>query len=485
MDKSLPDLILCPACGRSQFTLDIDRTETIHYNEGPREEVHSGVLACACGLHYPIQDFVLSFAGLFGPELRQEAEYWDRFYLWNLEHGAVGFHDLKQGFAPFMANGVREGFPYADVVDRYNVHHQVSEHPAFRSGRTLLDIGVGLGWTSLHFARSGYAVTAFDPSLGPVQAAKAYAIQQGIYIEYLCAAVGHICFRPGSFDNVTAFHSLHHIPDLRTGLVNIRSWLRPNGAIAVDEHIKNSQLARSLAAQLHEWAEREVFVHYRTISTSDLAKLPSEAHSALEDAGADQVVPLLHEMFDIEFEKERHVVLDHYALLYYLWRHKNKDAYINALDITNHLQELLRLVDPDGGEYITIIGTNDLPETASEANTFREDVEGTSLAHYTEGPSIQNSPSANAKADLIGKDLDMLPDSGISSTISQEIHNPAERTVEREIIPTEHQLWVSSLENALKDRDEEVTKLREHLRRVETGRVMRILNWLNRIIPIR
>src|SRR5579859_2126733 len=201
MHRTLLDTLRCPACGAGEWTLAVAEAATIPYPGGPRDEVRTGTATCACGRQYPIQEFVLSLAALFPADLQREAAFWDRFYLWNLAHGAVGFHDLRRGFAPFLAQGVTEAFPDAATIDRYDVHYQVAEHPLLRAGQTLLDVGVGLGWTSIHFARAGYQVTAFDPSLGPVQAAKAYAIGAGLPIEYLCAAMGYVAFRPGSFDN--------------------------------------------------------------------------------------------------------------------------------------------------------------------------------------------------------------------------------------------------------------------------------------------
>jgi 2-polyprenyl-3-methyl-5-hydroxy-6-metoxy-1,4-benzoquinol methylase len=416
------------------------------YLDGAREEVRHGKLSCGCGRHYPISEFVLSFAGLFPPELEREASFWDRFYMWHLEQGAKGFHDLQRGFAPFMAHGVKETFPYADTIDRYDVHQQVAGHPLLRRGRTLLDMGVGLGWTSLHFAGSGYAVTAFDPSLRPVQAAKSYAVEQGVFIEYICAAVGYINFRPGSFDNVTAFHSLHHVPDLDAGLSDVRNWLRPGGCLAVDEHITNSKLAGAIGGELHKWAGREIFPQYQTISKEDLATLPSEPHSAFEDAGAGQIVPLVHRMFSVKYEKARHVVLDHYPLLYYLWKGKKQEAFLNALEIANHLQEILRLVDPDGGEYVTLIATND---TAIEE-------------------------SANVDV-TITKDRVAMEESADISTRSAELDSLMTRQLDLEAAFAQQRAWARELEAAVHQRDEEIATLRDHLKRMQSGRVMRLL----------
>jgi 2-polyprenyl-3-methyl-5-hydroxy-6-metoxy-1,4-benzoquinol methylase len=310
---------------------------------------------------YPVRDYVLSLAQLFPEDLQREAAFWDRFYVWNIEHGAEGFHDLKRGFAPFVAQGVAERFPFADTIERYDAHNLVSRHPIFRAGKRLLDLGVGPGWTSVHFAREGYSVTAVDPSFGPLVAAKKYAIEQGLHIEFVCTAVGHIDFEPSSFDNVAAFHSLHHVPDVRTALVQVSRWLRPGGGLGIDEHIANSALARALGAELHCWAVEHVFPRYRTISDAELSELPIEPHSAMEDAGADQIVPLVREMFDVAYEKQRHVVLDHYPLLYYLWKGKDPNSYAYSLEIANQIQELLRLVDPDGGEYVTVVAANRAP----------------------------------------------------------------------------------------------------------------------------
>ncbi|HET9495030.1 MAG TPA: class I SAM-dependent methyltransferase [Chloroflexia bacterium] len=358
MERSLLERVRCPACGTRRWRIDRPETANVRYASGPVEEIARADVACDCGRVYPVRDYVLSLAQVFREELQREAAFWDRFYVWNIDHGADGFHDLKRGFAPYVAQGVAERFPFADTIERYDAHNLVARHPIFRAGKRLLDVGVGPGWTSIHFAREGYEVTAFDPSFGPLVAAKKYAIEQGLHVEYLCAAVGYVDFEDGVFDNVAAFHSLHHVPDVRTALNQMSRWLRPGGGLGIDEHIANSALARALGAELHRWAAENVFPRYRSISDAELAGLPSEPHSAMEDAGADQIVPLVRAMFDVAYEKQRHVVLDHYPLLYYLSKGKNPDSYVHALEIANHIQELLRLADPDGGEYVTIVASN-------------------------------------------------------------------------------------------------------------------------------
>lgn len=448
MDRLLLDKILCPACGGTLHLADA-AIATVEYAEGAREEVESGAAVCACGRTYPVEDFVLSFASLYPPDLLREAAYWDRYYLWLLEQGSYGFHDLRLGQAPYITMGVPEPFPAADTIDRYDVHHQVAEHPLLRKGRTLLDIGVGLGWTSLYFARARYSVTAFEPSLGPVKAAKRYAMEQGVFIEYICAAMGAIAFRAGSFDNVTAFHSLHHVPDLEGELRKVRQWLVLGGALAIDEHVGNSRLAAALGVEVHAWAEAEVFPRYRTLPPEALAALPQEPHSAMEDTSVSQVAPLVSRLFEVRYSRPRHVFLDHYPLLFYLHTGRDLEAYKHALPIANQMQDLVRRVDPDGADYLTVVAENvgdrgsgigdKGPDTGEKG---QQEVAGVEVA----------APDVDAQA----------------------------RIAEMEARLGELGEWARGLESELKRKNAEIGRLQATIRKLENGLVMRLLRRLRR-----
>ena len=148
----------CPACGQNAWTLESTQSETIAYSEGPREEVRTGEVGCACGRQYPVREYVLSLAALFPEDLQREAAFWDRFYLWNLEHGAVGFHDLRRGFAPFIGQGVprpsRTPIPSTATmsITRW------PSIPCCGPGRRCWTSAWGWGGPAIHFARSGYRV---------------------------------------------------------------------------------------------------------------------------------------------------------------------------------------------------------------------------------------------------------------------------------------------------------------------------------------
>jgi len=149
-------------------------------------------------------------------------------------------------------------------------------------------------------------------------------------------------------------------------------------------------------------------------------------------------------MFNVVYEKQRHVVLDHYPLLYYLWKDKDKAAYVDALSIANHLQELLRLVDPDGGEYVTIIALNEEPAAPQDA---------------TEQQPAQLSPLDNPSP-------------------SDETAQLQARLAALQAEMEEQSIWARSLEENLKEREAEVDRLQTHIRRIADGRVMRLLDKL-------
>src|SRR6478672_3689490 len=103
MKAELATKLCCPAreCGAGSLRLDAQQVETLAYETGPVEEVREGALVCpACGRSYPIHEYVLSFEDLFPAVLREESEFWGRWYGFMWDQGYLGFFDLKQPFAP-------------------------------------------------------------------------------------------------------------------------------------------------------------------------------------------------------------------------------------------------------------------------------------------------------------------------------------------------------------------------------------------------
>jgi len=335
------------------LTLSDAQTQTITYGKQVVEEVRAGRVVCsACGQQFPVEDYVLSLVDLLPKDVRADGEYWGKYYRWFYDQGNLGFFDLRQPVAPFLPYRVAEPVP-VDGDERHGMHDILADHPLVRNSRRVLDIGCGTGWTSLYMARRGFDVVAIDPSLECVKMAKAYAMQQGIFVEYVAAAPGSIRFDAETFDTVFAFHSLHHIPELEARVSEIRAWLRLGGCLAIDEHVQDSAHGAMFRAALMEWAEREVLPPYAT-AEAPASSLPAGA-SANEDRGQADILLSIERTLNIEHIAFRYVFLDIFGDLYYFKSGRSMEATRVARDVINVLYNVLNERFPQEIEYVTLI----------------------------------------------------------------------------------------------------------------------------------
>ncbi len=360
MKASLIEKIRCPArdCDSRGLVLAATGTAVVEYISGAVEEVKEGTIVCPrCGRVYPITEYVPSFEQLFPDELREEASYWDRWYGFMWDRGDRGFFDLRAPRAQLINEGIEVADPSTSHGrDLAGTHSILADDPLIRDAEVVLDIGCGTGWSSLYLARRGHQVVGFDPSAGNMRLAKRYAIEQGVYVEYVGAAVGYLSFEPGWFDAVFGLHSMHHVPRLKEEMRVIRGWLRDGGVIAVDEHIGNNQVLAAVARKMHEWAQAEVYPRVRTLDAAALEGLPRAGHSRLEDAGSQEVIEALLENFEVESCKVRNVALDQFTFIYYLSTGYDEESYHYSSQVLARIYSLFADAFPEEVEYITLVG---------------------------------------------------------------------------------------------------------------------------------
>jgi SAM-dependent methyltransferase len=94
-------------------------------------------------------------------------------------------------------------------------------------GSRVLDLGCGSGLPSTKALASRFVVTGVDISEEQVKAARVN-VPEATFIE---ADLGALDFPPGSFDGVTAFYSLTHVPRDEHGPIfeRVAQWLVPGG----------------------------------------------------------------------------------------------------------------------------------------------------------------------------------------------------------------------------------------------------------------
>ncbi|MEZ0007447.1 2-polyprenyl-3-methyl-5-hydroxy-6-metoxy-1,4-benzoquinol methylase [Flavobacterium sp. 28YEA47A] len=89
---------------------------------------------------------------------------------------------------------------------------------------TLLDIGAGTGDFLLVAKNDGWNVVGVEPS----EKARSVASQKGVELKQQA-----IDFADHSFDVITMWHVLEHVPDLQNQIKELKRLLKPNGAIII------------------------------------------------------------------------------------------------------------------------------------------------------------------------------------------------------------------------------------------------------------
>lgn len=147
---------------------------------------------------------------------------------------------------------------YFDEVEarKYFVEPHI---PAFAdfphwSGKRVLEVGCGIGTDAINFARNGAEYSAIELSRESLELArKRFEIfgQAGDLREANAEALG-AQFDPDSFDLVYSFGVIHHTPNPRAVIEQIRKVIRPDGELRIMLYAKRSWKAAMIDAGLDQ-----------------------------------------------------------------------------------------------------------------------------------------------------------------------------------------------------------------------------------------
>jgi SAM-dependent methyltransferase len=312
-------------------------------------------VACTgCGAAFPVTDYVLSLEAVLPDDIRRDGAYWGQYYRWFHDRESYGHLDLRLPSTPFVMYGVREPVPF-EGQEREGIHAELAGHPLIRDTHRALDVGCGVGWTTLYLARRGFEMIGIDPALESMRLAKQYAMEQRVPVDYIACALGHVRFRPCSFDTVFGFHSLHHLPDMRASLQEVYTILKPGGCLAFDEHVQSHPEVDKVREQLMRWAMEEVFPQYQDPRTGAKSTLPPGL-SVNEDVGQAAILPEVERLFHIRHIEFRFVALDGLADMMYLKNERSMEARRTTADVVAVLNKVLKRCFPEAVEYATVIG---------------------------------------------------------------------------------------------------------------------------------
>lgn len=148
-------------------------------------------------------------------------DWWSR----TLEHSALRLYYgyPKQPVGPL-------GWLLAQIAkSRFRDRRSRHEWIPFRSPGRLLDVGCGAGGFLKRMRSFGWSVTGIDLA---ADVAKRVQQEQGIPVHI--GTLPHPALAAGSFDAVTMWHVLEHVPNPRVVLRSAADLLRPDGMLVVE-----------------------------------------------------------------------------------------------------------------------------------------------------------------------------------------------------------------------------------------------------------
>lgn len=153
----------------------------------------------------------------------------------------------------------------------------------------ILDIGAGVGDFLSVCKNDGWEIIGIEPS----EKAKAIAIKKGVsFVEHLSE------LESNSFDVITMWHVLEHVPDLENQIKELKRLIKPNGTIIIAVPNFKSFDAKHYGAF---WAAYDVPIHLWHFSKTAIKKLFSKENLELV-----KVLPMKFDSFYVSLLSEKY-----------------------------------------------------------------------------------------------------------------------------------------------------------------------------------
>jgi ubiquinone/menaquinone biosynthesis C-methylase UbiE len=137
----------------------------------------------------------------------------------------AAFHDAWAGSTKIDGVLVRESFQAPTALENRFILSRMGDV----RGKRLLDIGAGLGESSVYFALQGAQVTMTDISPGMVQTGRELARRYGVEVEGIVTGAEDLGVAAGCFDYVYIANTIHHVHDRDALFQKIHRALKPGG----------------------------------------------------------------------------------------------------------------------------------------------------------------------------------------------------------------------------------------------------------------
>jgi SAM-dependent methyltransferase len=143
----------------------------------------------------------------------------------SLHRRETEFSDEWAAQTPLESIAVRECFEAPTAQENRFILGQMGS----LAGKRVLDLGAGLGESSVYFALQGAKVSLLDISPGMVDLALRLAKLHGVHLEGIVSPVEDFSFPDERFDIVYVANTIHHVTDRARLFASIRRALKPGG----------------------------------------------------------------------------------------------------------------------------------------------------------------------------------------------------------------------------------------------------------------
>lgn len=148
-----------------------------------------------------------------------------------------------------------------------------------RHGR-MLDVGCGRGLRLLSFRRLGLDVHGMDLIPEPVE-----YVKTELGVPAVCTDMAGLprAFEPGSFDLLTAFQVIEHVPDVSEMIASCHALLKPGGWVVITTPMVNSLQSQLFGAR---WAAATEAPRHLSLPTRTGVRIALEQHGFTDVVGS-------------------------------------------------------------------------------------------------------------------------------------------------------------------------------------------------------
>jgi SAM-dependent methyltransferase len=114
------------------------------------------------------------------------------------------------------------------------------------AGKSLLEVGVGLGTDLTRFGRAGARLTGIDLTQRSIDLVSRRLAAEGLAADLRIADAEALPFEDGTFDVVYSWGVLHHTPDTEQAVAEALRVLKPGGRFTIMLYARHSWVALGL-----------------------------------------------------------------------------------------------------------------------------------------------------------------------------------------------------------------------------------------------